>query len=565
MIWHGAAFVLWTDFVYFFVDSKGGVCYSGYNTPEGVGRLEVKYMKQKFQVTGMTCSACSATVERNVKKMEGVKEVTVNLLSNSMVVVYDEHKVTDQAIIDTVVRAGYQAAVEQKGGRQKQSADTPAVSAVEQEIKNMKFRLIVSFVFLVPLMYVSMGHMFGAPLPPFLTGSQNALSFAMTQLLLTLPIIYVNRKYFQAGFKNLVKLHPNMDSLIAIGSSAALVYGIFAIYQIGIGLGAQDMETVHHYTMDLYFESSATILALITLGKFLETKSKGKTSEAITKLLHLAPKTATVIRGGQEQEIPVEEVVVGDRILIKPGQSIPVDGIVTEGSSSVDQSALTGESIPVEKNVGDKVIAASVNKTGAFQMEAQKVGGDTTLAQIIQLVEDANSSKAPIAKLADKISGIFVPVVISIAVIATIVWLILGYPFEFAMSIGIAVLVISCPCALGLATPVAIMVGTGKGAEYGILIKSAEALEIAHSVKTVVLDKTGTITEGKPKVTDIVPSGDISREELLTIAASMEKPSEHPLADAIVTYAQEQNIELLPTERFQAISGQGITAFINGT
>lgn len=521
-------------------------------------------MKQKFQVTGMTCSACSSTVERNVKKLEGVKEVTVNLLSNSMVVSYDEDKVNNQTIIDTVVKAGYQAALEQKNSQKKTSA-TPAVSPVEQDIKNMKFRLILSFVFLIPLMYISMGHMFGAPLPNFLTGNENALSFALTQFLLTLPVVYVNRKYFQAGFKNLVKLHPNMDSLIAIGSSAALIYGVFAIYQIGIGLGYQDMETVHHYTMDLYFESSAMILALITLGKFLETKSKGKTSEAITKLLHLAPKTATVIRNGEEQEIPVEEVVVGDHIVIKPGQSIPVDGVIIEGSSSVDQSALTGESIPVEKNVGDKVIAASVNKMGSFHMEAQKVGDDTTLAQIIQLVEDANASKAPIAKLADKISGIFVPVVITIAVIATIVWLILGYPFEFALSIGIAVLVISCPCALGLATPVAIMVGTGKGAEYGILIKSAEALEVAHSVKTVVLDKTGTITEGKPKVTDIVPSEHISEQELLSVAASMEKPSEHPLADAIVAYAQEKKVSLLPTEHFKAVSGQGITASINGT
>ena len=521
-------------------------------------------MKQKFQVTGMTCSACSATVERNVKKLEGVKEVTVNLLSNSMVVSYDEDKVNNQTIIDTVVKAGYQAALEQKNNQKKASA-TPNISPVEQDIKNMKFRLILSFVFLIPLMYISMGHMFGAPLPNFLTGNENALSFALTQFLLTLPVVYVNRKYFQAGFKNLVKLHPNMDSLIAIGSSAALIYGVFAIYQIGIGLGYQDMETVHHYTMDLYFESSAMILALITLGKFLETKSKGKTSEAITKLLHLAPKTATVIRNGEEQEIPVEEVVVGDRIVIKPGQSIPVDGVIIGGSSSVDQSALTGESIPVEKNFGDKVIAASVNKMGSFHMEAQKVGDDTTLAQIIQLVEDANASKAPIAKLADKISGIFVPVVITIAVIATIVWLILGYPFEFALSIGIAVLVISCPCALGLATPVAIMVGTGKGAEYGILIKSAEALEVAHSVKTVVLDKTGTITEGKPKVTDVVPSEYISEQELLSVAASMEKPSEHPLADAIVAYAQEKKVGFLPTELFKAVSGQGITASMNGT
>ncbi len=520
--------------------------------------------QKKFQVTGMTCSSCSSTVERHVKKMDGVQDVTVNLLSNTMTVSYDETQVDDQKIINTVVKAGYQAALIQKE-KQKRVSASAETTPIEQDMKNMKMRLIVSFVCLVPLMYISMGHMFGVPIPSFFTGNENALSFSMMQFLLTLPVVYVNRKYFQVGFKNLVKMHPNMDSLIALGSSAALVYGVFSIFQIGVGLGHQNMEMVHHYTMDLYFESAAMILALITLGKFLETKSKGKTSEAITKLLNLAPKTATVIRSGIEQEIPVEEIVVGDCIVIRPGQSIPVDGVIMEGSSSVDQSALTGESIPVEKQPGDQVIAASVNKTGSFQMRAQKVGDDTTLAQIISLVEDASASKAPIAKLADKISGVFVPIVIGIAVIATVVWLALGYSFAFALSIGIAVLVISCPCALGLATPVAIMVGTGKGAENGILIKSAEALEVAHSVKTVVLDKTGTITEGKPAVTDVITADGISEQQLLSVAASIEKPSEHPLAESIVTYAAEKGISLLTAEQFSAISGRGVKASIDGT
>lgn len=509
-------------------------------------------MKQKFDVMGMTCSACSAHVEKSVKGLSGINDVNVNLLQNTMVVDFDDSKLKEDDIIKAVVDGGYNAIV--KGKTQ------PNIEAKEvtSEIDSMKFRLIVSFAFLIPLMYISMGHMMGFPLPLFFHGTQNAVTFAFTQLLLTIPIVYVNRKYYIVGFKTLFKGSPNMDSLIAIGSSAAIVYGIFAIYNIGYGLGHNDINMVSHYSMDLYFESAAMILALITCGKYLEAKSKGKTSDAIKKLIDLTPKQATVVRDGKEVVIAVEDVVVGDIIVVKPGQSIPVDGIIVEGNSSVDESALTGESIPVEKNVNDKVIGATINKSGYFKFKALKVGDDTTLSQIVQLVEEASSSKAPIAKLADKVSGIFVPIVITIAVISTIVWLLLGYPFSFALSIGIAVLVISCPCALGLATPTAIMVGTGKGAENGILIKSAESLEIAHTINTVVLDKTGTITEGKPKVTDILLFDKLNEKELLTIAASVEKQSEHPLADAIVEKAVQDNITLVEINNFEAISGQGV-------
>ncbi len=520
-------------------------------------------MAQKFSVTGMTCSACSAKVERTVQKLEGVQAVNVNLLANSMTVDYDEQVINDDQIIKAVVDAGYGVSVFVRGANQS-AEKTRDTNPLEDELKHMKQRLIVSAVLLVPLMYIAMGHMMNFPLPGWLHGAENSLIFAFMQFLLALPIIYVNRKYFQVGFKTLFSGSPNMDSLIAIGSSAAMVYGIFAIFRIGYGLGHGDMEIVHSYSMDLYFEAAATILTLITLGKFLETRSKGKTSEAITKLMDLAPKTATVVRDGAELVIPVEQVVINDVVLVKPGQSVPVDGVIIEGSSAVDQSALTGESIPVEKRVGDKVIAATINKTGYFKLQAEKVGDDTTLAQIIQLVEDASASKAPISKLADKISGIFVPIVIGIAIIATIVWLLLGHSFEFALSIGIAVLVISCPCALGLATPVAIMVGTGKGASNGILIKSAEALEIAHSINTVVLDKTGTITEGKPKVTDIVTAEGVTEQHLLRIAASIEKPSEHPLADAIIEKATEDGITLANVQEFDAISGRGIVANVEG-
>lgn len=517
-------------------------------------------MNKKFSVTGMTCSACSASVEKAVKKLEGINSVSVNLLTNSMVVDYNEEAIDENNIIQAVTSAGYGASVFSKNKNEIKVSDK---MRVEDEIKKMKKRLIISFAFLIPLMYISMGHMMGLPLPSFLSGLENAISYGMTQFLLALVIVYVNRKYYQVGFKTLFKGSPNMDTLIAIGSSAAMVYGIFAIYRMGYGLGIQDFELVEKYHMDLYFESAAMILALITLGKYLEKKSKGKTSEAITKLMDLAPKTATILRNNKEVIVPIEEVLKDDIVIVKPGESIPVDGVIIEGSSSIDQSAITGESIPVEKNIGDKVIAATINKNGYFKFKAEKVGDDTTLAQIISLVEDASSSKAPIAKLADKISGVFVPIVISISIISTIVWLLVGKSFEFSLSIGIAVLVISCPCALGLATPVAIMVGTGKGAENGILIKSAEALETAHKIQTVVLDKTGTITEGKPKVTDIVVNSNINKNELLKIAASIEKPSEHPLADAIVEKAKKGNITLLDVDNFISITGKGIKAEIN--
>ena len=509
----------------------------------------------------MSCSACSSHIEKNINKLDGVNIANVNLLASSMTVDYNERKISAKEIVDAVVKAGYNASIHSIGN-DKTDSMSKASTNVDDETKSMKFRLIVSFIFLVPLFYLAMGHMLGFPLPMIFHGAKNSLTYGFTQFLLTLPIVYVNRKYFKVGFKTLAKGSPNMDSLIAIGSTAAIVYGIFAIYKIGYGLGFGDTSMIEHYSMDLYFESAGTILTLITLGKYLETRSKGKTSEAITKLMNLAPKTAIILKDGNEIEIPVEEVQVDDILIIKPGQSIPVDGIIIQGNSSIDESAITGESIPIEKNIGDKVITATINKSGSFNFRATKVGTDTTLAQIIQLVEDASSSKAPIAKLADKISGVFVPVVIGLSVIATIIWLLLGYEFEFALSIGISILVVSCPCALGLATPVAIMVGTGKGAENGILIKSAEALEIAHTIDTVVLDKTGTITEGKPKVTDIIPSSSISKEDLLQIAASIEKLSEHPLSEAIVNECANNKLPLLEVTNFMALIGEGIEGTI---
>lgn len=520
-------------------------------------------MKQKFNVTGMTCAACSAHVEKSVKKVDGVTACNVNLLSNSMSVEYDDSIADSGKIIKAVIDAGYGAALADKGLSNRAVKEKAAKPELD-EIKNMKKRLITSCILLVPLLYISMGHMFNFYLPEFMHGTSNAVTFAFVQFLLTLPIVYINRKYYQVGLKTLFRGSPNMDSLIAIGSGAALLYGIFAIFEIGYGLGHGLPQIAERYSMNLYFESAAMILTLITLGKYLETKSKGKTSEAISKLVDLRPKTATVEREGHETEIPVEEVAVGDIVVVRPGSSIPVDGIIVEGSSSVDESAITGESIPVEKQVGDKVIAASINKSGYFKFKAQKVGDDTTLAQIIRLVEEAGNSKAPIARLADKISGVFVPTVIFIALATAIIWLLCGQSFEFALSTGIAVLVISCPCALGLATPVAIMVGTGRGAANGILIKSAEALETAHTIKTVVFDKTGTITEGKPKVTDVVATDGVTKRQLLEIAASIEKRSEHPLADAIAAKAADEDIILKETQQFSAISGRGVTAMIDG-
>ena len=513
---------------------------------------------QKFDVTGMTCSACSARIEKNINKTGGVLEANVNLLTNSMTVKYDDRVLSDKDIVKIVEDTGYGASsvMEKKAEVKREAKDD------KSEIKEMKRRVIVSLIFAVPLFYISMGHMLNWPLPGIFHGTENALIFAFTQFLLCLPVMIVNSKYYKVGFKTLFKGSPNMDSLIAIGTSAAAAYGIYAIYKIGYGLGHMDMDMVMQFSMDLYFESAAVVLALITLGKYLEARAKGRTSDAIRKLIDLSPKTALVERNGIEREIPVEDVVKGDIIIVKPGQSIPVDGTIIFGNSSIDESMLTGESMPVEKKAGDKVVGASINKSGFFKFEAQRVGDDTTLAQIIKLVEEASSSKAPISKMADKISGIFVPVVIATALLATIAWMISGADFEFALSIGIAVLVISCPCALGLATPTAIMVGTGKGAENGILVKSAEALEIAHHVQTVVMDKTGTITEGKPRVTDLVSDG-IDELEMLRIAASAEKGSEHPLADAIVEEAKQLNLDLYDAENFEAIPGQGLKAYVN--
>lgn len=514
---------------------------------------------EKFEVKGMTCSACVTHVEKSVSKLTGIKLVQVNLLTNSMTVSYDEKTLDNNEIELSVKNAGYEAHT--KSTKDDKISNS---SLVNNEMKQMMFRWWISLAFLVPLLYISMGHMFRLPLPHYLHGTQNALAFAFTQFLLTLPIVYVNKKYFTTGFKTLFKGAPNMDSLIAIGSSAAILYGIYAIYRIGFALGHDDIETVIQFTNDIYFESGATILTLITLGKYLEAKSKSRTSDAITRLMKLIPSTALVLRENIEKEISIEDVIVGDIVIIKPGQSVPVDGIVESGSSSVNESALTGESMPVFKQKGDKILSASINKSGYFTLNATKVGKDTTLSQIINLVEEASSSKAPISKLADKISSIFVPVVIGLSIVSTIVWLLLGYPFDFALSIGIAVLVISCPCALGLATPVAIMVGMGKGAEHGILIKTAESLEIAHKINTIVLDKTGTLTEGKPIITDIYTSKTINENELLQIAASIEKKSEHPLAEAILTEAEKRSLNLLDVTNFQASPGLGIQGELNG-
>lgn len=539
-------------------------------------------MKERFDVTGMTCSACSSHVEKSVSKLTGVENVSVNLLTNSMQVEFDENKLDTAGIIKAVEDAGYGAAVKDghaksgtKTSGQSDSQENGGLSAVEQNVKNMKKRLIVSLIFWIPLMYVSMGHMIyqwlNIPMPPFtmsfLHGNENAITYAFTQFLLLLPILIANQKYFKNGFKTLWHRSPNMDSLIAIGAGAAILYGIFAIYRIGYAMGHGDMMVVHQYAHDLYFESAGTILTLITIGKYLETKSKGKTSEAITKLLNLAPKTVTVVRDGVEQVVDAAEVEKGEIFLVKPGESVAVDGIVLEGKSSFDESAITGESIPVPKQEGDAIVSASMNKSGLIRAKATKVGEDTTIAQIIRLVEEASSSKAPIAKMADKIAGVFVPAVITIALITGVVWLISGATFEFAMSTAIAVLVISCPCALGLATPVAIMVGTGKGAENGILIKSGDALETAHQIDTVVLDKTGTITQGKPVVTDIICAAGKSaaKTQLLQIAGSLEKGSEHPLAEAIVNYCVTNNISLEKVTDFNALFGKGIEGTVSGT
>lgn len=528
---------------------------------------------ETYQVTGMSCSACSSRVEKAVSKLEGIEKASVNLLTNSMQVDYDETILTSQAIIDAVVKAGYGASL--AGGQAGTKGASPQASpanTAEQEVRQMKRRLLWSIVFLIPTVYIAMHHMLashlGIPVPSAISavfdGPENAISFAFAQFLLILPIMYLNRKYYINGFSNLLRGAPNMDSLVGMGSMASAAFGAFAIFRMGWGMGHGDWALVQTYSANLYFESAGMIVTLITVGKYLETRAKGKTSAAIEKLMKLAPKEATVLRGGIETVIPVEDLAVGDEIVVRPGERIPADGIVSQGTTSIDESAITGESIPVEKQVGDKVTSATINTSGYIHVTAQRVGDDTTISQIIRLVDEASASKAPIAKIADAVAGIFVPAVITLAVAVTALWYFaMGADLEFAFSIGISILVISCPCALGLATPVAIMVGTGKGAENGILIKSGEALERAHAVDTVVMDKTGTITEGKPRVTD-VQALTCSETELLALAAGMEQGSEHPLAEAIVACGKERGIAPKAVSDFRAVFGKGVIASADG-
>ena len=562
-------------------------------------------MKERYHISGMTCSACSAHVEKAVNKLEGVEKASVNLLAETMEISYEEGRLGREEIEEAVEKAGYGASLiiggarsgsgtsggtvggqkaqpsEYHGGRNGENLPGSAGARAEKrgnrgslqrKARAMKWRLGISIGFLAPLMYVAMYHMynewFGIPIPSFVHnyfhGNANAMTFAMTQLLLLLPILYVNRKFFAVGFKTLRHLSPNMDSLIALGASAAVGYGIFAMYRISYGLGHGDPALVEQYSHDLYFESAGMILTLITVGKYLESRSKGRTSEAITKLMDLSPKTAVVLRDGQEVEVPTEELRVGDVFLVKPGGMVPVDGTVLEGSSSVDEAAITGESVPVEKREGDRVVSATVNKAGFLKCQADKVGEDTTLAAIIRLVEEAGASKAPIAQLADKVAGIFVPVVMGIALVTLMVWLLAGAGAEFAISNAIAVLVISCPCALGLATPVAIMVGTGVGAGHGILIKSGEALQQARDIDTVVLDKTGTVTAGRLKVMEVsVCVQDMAMDTLLEITAALEKKSEHPLAEAVVGHADSMGLYIPQVRDFCAVFGRGVEGVLD--
>ena len=522
-------------------------------------------MEKKFDVTGMTCAACQANVTRAVSKLDGVSKVDVSLLSNSMKVDFDENQVNEDTICQAVIDIGYSASVKGKVNEQcsnsfknewKQRQDR-----VEEDQKAAKQRLVSSIILWIPLMCISMGPMVGIPI---LEGMHLMLISAITQMILCLLILFIQRHFFLTGFKALFKKSPNMDSLVAIGSGASLAYGMVGLYQMAYYFGVQDLEMAHMAMHSLYFESAATIVTLVSVGKYLESRSKAKTSDALGKLVDLAPKNATILRDGKEVVVASDSIVKGDIVIVRPGQRIPVDGTVISGTGYVDQSAITGESIPVEKNVGDTVISATMNENGSFQFSAQKVGQDTTLAQIIQLVDDAGNSKAPIARLADRVSGIFVPVVIGIALVTGLVWLVLGQSLNFALSNAISVLVISCPCALGLATPVAIMVGTGKAAEHGILIKSAAILEQLHIIDTIVLDKTGTITSGKPVVQDIKVYSDLDSLEFVRIAASLESNSLHPLGQAIVEYAKERNLSLSDCIDFMNFSGRGIQTKMDG-
>ncbi len=516
---------------------------------------------EKYNIIGMACSACAAHLDKSVRKLDGVQDVAVNLLTNSMSVDFDEKVLSSQDIINSVKDAGYSAFLIQ---HEKTATSSTQIDHVVKEQQALKKRFIVSLIFLLPLLYISMGHMFGLPLPETISVENNPFNFTLAQFILSLPILIINRKFFTKGFSALGKLSPTMDTLVAIGSSSAFIYGFYALVKIYFGQQYGDLELVNHYSHNLFFESGGTILTLITLGKYLEARSKRRTSEALSKLINSAPETATVIRSGKEIEIPAEDVVVGDMVSIRPGQKIPVDGVVVEGISAVDESAITGESIPVTKEPEDVVISASINKTGYLLFRATKVGKDTTFSQIVKFLEEASASKAPISRLADKVSSVFVPTVVFIAVISTVVWLLSGQSFEFALSIGIAVLIISCPCALGLATPVAIMVATGRGAEKGILFKSGEALEVASKLNAVVFDKTGTVTKGELQVTDIYTFYSVDKDELLKVAASLEAYSEHPISKAILNKVEEKKLELYPVSKFESIPGKGISGELNG-
>ena len=523
--------------------------------------------KASFDVMGMSCSACSTRVEKAVGKVVGSENVSVNLLTNSMQLKYDEAQTNPAAIIAAVEKAGYGAALQGGDDAGTAAAEKPRGNIAKKQMKEMRHRLICSIVFLLPTMFISMHGMFfraiGSPVPAgiagILDGPENAVAFAFSQFLLILPIMYLNRKYYVNGFRTFFQGAPNMDSLVGMGSMASALFGAFALFRIGYGLGHGDMSLVMEYSTNLYFESAGMIVTLITVGKYLEARAKGETSQALELLKKLAPRSAHVIRGGEEVTVPIEQLAVGDLIRVRPGERIPADGVITEGAASIDASAITGESIPVEKGRDADVTSATIVQNGNITFRATRVGKDSTISQIIRLVNEASASKAPIARMADKIAGVFVPVVISIAVIVGVIWLLAGASLEFAFSIAIAILVISCPCALGLATPVAIMVGTGKGAENGILIKSGESLEMAHDVDTVVMDKTGTITEGRPRVTEIRAFG-MDEDELLAFAAGLEAGSEHPLAEAIMVYGKEKNVTPKPFDNFRAIFGRGVTA-----
>ena len=519
-------------------------------------------MKLKFTVEGMSCAACSASVERVTRRIEGVNEASVNLLAKTLFVDTDtDTPELREKICTAVKKAGFTASYIDESKKVEEKKTSPQKNGEEDSFDNIKVRLFASLGLLAVLMYFTMGHMVGLPTLPVFHGEENLLVFALAQLILTLPVVYLNRKFFTVGFKALFHRSPNMDTLVAIGSSASLIYGIIAIFMMAYAIGHGDTETVRRYGSNLYFESAAMILTLVTVGKYLEERSKRKTGAAVERLTGLAPDIAEVVRDGRTVTVKTSELRVGDIILIRPGRSLPADGVVVEGASTVDESALTGESIPVSKTVGDTVMTATVNKNGSFKFRAEKVGGETALSKIIELVRDAGATKAPIARLADKVSGVFVPVVMGIAALTLAVWLILGKSFDFALSCSISVLVISCPCALGLATPVAVTVAVGRMAERGILVKSAEALEVLHEVKTVVLDKTGTVTEGKPAVTNVISDDE---DRLVKIAAALEASSEHPLAEAIREECARRGVSTVPTDGFTAVSGRGVTAVIDG-